>query len=599
MKQVKLLALALLVQVCFSISSFANNYFTPGTGVKWTLDQLVSNSGGDVTFSGGVYNVNDTVFISFKDTLSITADAVVRFAANTYLDVNGTLIINPPTGVTFTAQNQAAGYLGMRIDSSNTTVLRKLTFEYANSLRLFDCSPLIENCVFRNNSPLTTFGNAAISVFRSNVVIRDCQFLNNQRAAIQGGSNIANAPIITGCLFMGNNTLNQNVPQINLGTTGNDTAKILNNQLLRASTNSGAIGFLPIGNVQALITGNIIKNNRYGITLNGGSNINTMISYNIIDSNNTQGDPLLGGSGIAFAGGTATSQQNSIVTGNTFTANLWGITIQNRSRPNLGNLTNTDTSDNGKNRFINNTNSSTPGIDLYNNSVDPIFAQGNYWNTNNPVAIENKIFHTPDQNTLGLVTYSNFITLPVAFEAFDVTQVDLNAYLSWVTSNEAGSSYFVIERSSDGQAFDSIGRVAASGTTYGNTHYSFTDRNIPYFEKLIYYRIRLVNSNGSTKSSSIASVIIHLGNRGQQVLVYPTVVTAGTPVSVVIVSDRSQSASIQLLDAAGKTIWTSAHALSSATNRVELQLPGYLPAGWYYVRVSSGNIDKTVPVLKR
>ncbi|MBA2760805.1 MAG: hypothetical protein H0U39_02375, partial [Segetibacter sp.] len=78
-------------------------------------------------------------------------------------------------------------------------------------------------------------------------------------AAIQGGANIANAPRIIGNLFQGNNTLNLNVPQINLGATGNDTVRIMNNQMLRASSNSGGIGFLPLGNANVIITGNVIK----------------------------------------------------------------------------------------------------------------------------------------------------------------------------------------------------------------------------------------------------------------------------------------------------------------------------------------------------
>ena len=142
--------------VIINSSAFANNYFTPGTHVKWTLDDLVANSGGDVTFSSGVYNVNDTVYIALNDTLSITSDAVVKFIAGSYLDVNGTLIINPPTGVTFTAQNTTAGYLGMRIDSSSTTVLRKLTFEYATALRLADCKIVIDSCIFRYNTNTTS-----------------------------------------------------------------------------------------------------------------------------------------------------------------------------------------------------------------------------------------------------------------------------------------------------------------------------------------------------------------------------------------------------------------------------------------------------------
>lgn len=598
MKKIKVIAAATLLLSFLSASSVANNYFTPGTGVKWTLDNLVSNSGGDVTFSGGAYNVNDTIFISFRDTLTITSDVTVKFAANTYFDINGTLLINPPTSVTFTAQNIANPYLGMRIDSSNTTVLRKLIFEYANSLRLFDCSPLIEDCIFRYNSPLTSFGNAAISVFRSNAIIRNCKFIGNQRAAIQGGANIANAPLITGCLFVGNNTLNQNVPQINLGTSGTDTVKILNNQLLRASTNSGAIGFLPLGNLQAVISGNIIKYNRYGITLNGGSNINTLISYNQIDSNNTQGDPFLGGSGIAFAGGTATSQQNSIVTGNIFTGNLWGITIQNRSRPNLGNITNSDTSDNGKNRFINNTNNSTPNTDVYNNSPDAIFAQNNYWNTNDPAVIESKIFHTPDQSSLGLVNYSGYISLPMDFVFFNATAAGTTVYLNWQTIYETGTSYFILERSKDGISFDSLAKITAAGNSFYTRDYSYTDAPAIYFNKPIYYRLKLINSNGTSKYSVIVSVVVQLDTRGKQVRLYPSLFTNAVPLTAVILSDREQNIRIRAFDISGKMVMQQSQPLAGATNQFNLLLPAYLPAGWYYIQFTGEGIDKTIPVHK-
>lgn len=606
---IKRLLFLLLTAFVLHSAGKANNYFTPGTGVKWTLDQLVTNSGGDVTFSGGVYNVNDTIFISQNDTLNITADAVVKFAANTYLDVNGVLIINPPTNVTFTAQNTANRFLGMRIDSSNGTRINKLIFEYANSLRLFDCSPLIENSIFRLNTQGTAFGNAAISVFRSNVTINNCQFIDNMRAAIQGGANIANAPRILNCTFMGNNTSNQNVPQINLGATGTDTCKIINNKILRASTNSGGIGFLPIGDVHAIINGNVIRNNRYGITTNGGSNINAIISYNQIDSNNTQGNPNLGGSGISFSGGTATSHQNVIVTGNTFTANLWGITIVGNpvgtgsgAQPNLGNLTNADTTDDGKNRFINNTNTTTPGIDLYNNSVDPIFAQGNYWNTNLESEVENKIFHTPDNAILGLVNYSNYIVTPAQFLLFTATPGTNgnSVVLNWRVVNETNSLNFAIERSFDGVNFNFINQVNAAGA--GNTitprDYTYTDQPLNYFNAPIYYRLKLVNSNGGFQYSQVVSVTLALNNNGQVIRIFPTVINPAQVPTLEVTSPIQQFLSMAIFDASGKQLKQLQHGVTAGTTRslLALDLP-VVAKGWIYVKIKGEGIDATIPLL--
>jgi hypothetical protein len=403
----KTLTIVFLFLVLFVSKSFAE-YVTPGTGVKWNLTDLVTNSGGAVTFSAGVYTFNDSIKVRKGDTLFITTDGTIKIAANKVFTVSGVLLVNPPTGLLVTALDTNNRYTGIRLDSTNSSVIRKMTLEYASGgLKVTDCSPMIDSCIFQKNNTVTGFNNGTLATFRTTCVIQNCKFINNQRAAIQGGANIANAPRIINCYFLGNNILNGNVPQINMGATGTDTIKIIGNQILRASTNSGGIGFLPTGTCNVLITGNVIKNNRYGINLQGGNTINALVSYNQIDSNNTQNNPALGGSGIAFSGGAEGNYQNSIVTGNLLRWNLWGITIQGRAKPNLGNINNTDTTDNGKNSFVNNF---TRGIDLFNTTPDSIYAQNNFWNTIDPDSVEMKIFHKPDTTAnYGLVIFMPFI----------------------------------------------------------------------------------------------------------------------------------------------------------------------------------------------
>ncbi|MBW7855342.1 T9SS type A sorting domain-containing protein [Ignavibacteria bacterium CHB1] len=392
-------------------------YSTPGNNSSFTLQDLVAVSSGAVTFSSGEFQMNDTIIISNSDTLKIITDETVRFATSTYLGISGTLIIDPPMQVLFSAIDTTARYLGVRVDESNSSVVRNLIFEYANSFRIFNCNMLIDSCTFRYNTSNTSFGNAAISLFNAKPVITNSEFIYNRRAAIQGGANIANAPIISGNTFMYNNTGNSNVPQINLGSTGNDTTFIINNQILRASTNSGGIAFLPIGNANIVISGNTIKNNRYGLTLQGGSNINARIFSNIIDSNNTQNNPNLGGSGLNFIG---SSPQNTVVTGNVIRWNLWGITIQNQAKPNIGNIVNSDTSDNGKNYFFANGNSGQL-FDLYNNTPDSIYAQNNNWGVDNPDSVEARIFHKPDDPSLGFVNYLPIMVTGISNENLNYT----------------------------------------------------------------------------------------------------------------------------------------------------------------------------------
>jgi hypothetical protein len=400
--------------IFLSFSKLFAGYYTPGTGVKWNLDDLVTNSGGVVTFGSGFYTFNDTVKVRAGDTLYIYTDATVKFALNKSLSVSGTLLINPPTGVLFTPLDTANKFSGVRIDSSNSSVVRKLTMEYSVAFRITDGSAIVDSCIFRYNGLATsTLTNAAVVVLRTNnrTTVSNCQFIDNYRAAIQSGSNISTPMTISNNYFIGNDRLLVNTPQINLANSGvGDTIKIINNTLLKPSTNCGGISFLSSsGQLNAVVTGNVIKNNRYGINVQGGNSITYVrIAYNQIDSNNIQGNPNLGGSGVACSGGTAASQPNTIITGNIIRWNLWGVTIQNRHKPNLGNIANADTSDDGKNTFVNNWNSTTPFVDLYNNTIDPVLAQNNYWNTGNGDSVAMKIIDTTDNTALGSVTFTPF-----------------------------------------------------------------------------------------------------------------------------------------------------------------------------------------------
>jgi len=562
------------------------NYLTPNTGVKWNLSDLAANAGSNFTAETGYYNLNVTIIISTNDTLYITTNETVRFFTSTYLAVNGTIIIDPPTEVLFTAQDFTARYLGLWLDLANpNSVIRKLTVEYANSLRLTDSSPLIDQCVFRYNSSLSTFGNAAISLFRSKAIITNSLFFNNMRAAISGGANISNAPYIENCTFVGNNTLNGNVPQINLGATGLDTARILNNQILRASTNSGGIGFLPIGDARVVISGNTIRNNRYGITLNGLSNINSLIINNVIDSNNTQNNPNLGGSGIAFSGGATGAGQNSIVSGNIFRFNLWGITIQGASQPNIGNLTNAEVLDDGGNWFINNTNATTPGIDLYNNSPYNIWAQNNYWSSDDPVVVEGKIFHQPDNATLGLVNYSSFITIPVRLTRFTAVKTRSGNLLNWETETESNSDRFVIEKSINAVQFNAIGEVAAAGNSTDVRRYSFTDNdNSP----VVYYRIRQVDRDGKMQHSPVA--VIRDNNK------FLAAIRGNRSTGYYLSLESSMDENVQLVAFAsdGKRIFSKNVAIRQGSNSILVPELHQINPGIYYLKIISPSINSSL-----
>lgn len=579
-----------------SITASAGNYITPNTGVRWSLSQLVANSGGLVTLSGTDYIVQDSVTVSARDTIYIDINAVVKFNTQSVFRVNGVLLITPPTNVLFTAINTANGYRGVFIENSTGSVIKKLTYEYASSFRLSDSSPSIDSCTFRFNNSSTILSNGTLSLFRSNPVVTNCNFTDNFRAAIQGGANIANAPKIINCVFSGNNSTNQNVPHINLGASGTDTTKIIGCRIVNpGGIRTGGIGFLPLGNLNVYIHGNLIANNRYGISLQGAT-INSMVSYNRIENNNIENNPNLGGSGIAFAGGSATQQQNSIVTGNIFSNNLWGITILNRAKPNLGNLQNADTSDNGKNWFINNTNGNTPLTDLYNNSIDTIYAQGNYWNTSNATQVESKIFHKPDLASLGPVIYNAF-ALP--FNGVDLTaQIDVNdVLLNWQTSVEFNTNRFVVEKSFNNILFQPVDTLNAAGLSYAPKNYNTVDAGAFINNSVVYYRLKMFDNSGNFVYSDTASVQFpNIPVTGLESY-YPTILNSSQPWTIKINSPFKQLLRLAYFTADGKYIKLVYMTLQPGYNQFVIPTDARLPQGWNFIKVSAIGLKKTIPVL--
>ena len=131
------------------------------------------------------------------------------------------------------------------------------------------------------------------------------------------------------------------------------------------------------------------------------ANINAYINNNVIDSNNININPLAACSGINLFGA---SSINAIITRNKIRWNLWGITIQSSAKPNIGNLNNSDTSDNGYNQICFNKHNDTT-FDVYNNTHDSISAQNNFWGTTNPDTVRAHIWDHFDIDSLGVINF--------------------------------------------------------------------------------------------------------------------------------------------------------------------------------------------------
>jgi len=108
--------------------------------------------------------------------------------------------------------------------------------------------------------------------------------------------------------------------------------------------------------------------------------------------------------------------------------------------------------------------------------------------------------------------------LPVAGIELKVSANSHSIALNWQTKAEQNTSYFEIERSSNGSSFQKIAQVKAKGNTQTISSYTFSDGEL--LSGSLYYRIKSVDADGQYNYSNIALV----NTLSVDVLVvYPTV----------------------------------------------------------------------------
>ncbi|MBI2428225.1 MAG: right-handed parallel beta-helix repeat-containing protein [Ignavibacteriales bacterium] len=396
-------------------------YSTPNTGVKWNFDSLVVHSGGVVTGNFPTYIVNDTLFISVNDLLDVRKGSIIKISYRKGITIRGSFLAlgSHDSLITFTVNDST--WQELRFEDSAVDSLCKLEYciiEYARlGLNFVSASPTVQYSTIKNtgliSGSLAGSGNYGIQCFNSTAVIRYDSIYNNAQYGININSNAS--PTIEHCVIFNNNlqgTAFKN--QISVGPQGINSPLIRHNEIYHDTVNirAGAISisaFFTGSGSNAIIENNYLHNNAYGVAMlsQGSSSVAAEIRNNKI-VNNTYFDPYAGGSGInCFT--LSPSVNTTVIVGNLIQGNSWGVTIQGIASPNLGDLSNADTTDDGGNVFLNNKNRDTV-FALYNNTNVLIKAQNNYWGSSNTDSVALVIFDSSDVGTLGRVLYAPFLT---------------------------------------------------------------------------------------------------------------------------------------------------------------------------------------------
>ena len=224
------------------------------------------------------------------------------------------------------------------------------------------------------------------------------------------------------------------------------------------------------------------------------------------------------------------------------------------------------------------------GMGLFNpidvgSSTDNIFqtnAAGSFL-ANNPAGKNYNFGGSPVAN-LGW-QFVSAIPLPVTLTEFSAKKGGVTNTLTWSTAQEINSSYFSIQRSTDGSNFLEIGRVNASGNSSSVKNYTFVD--VLPKKGINYYRIKMLDKDNSGKYSDIRNV------KNDALLVfsiYPN------PVRENIIlewnSESAGKAAITITDMAGRIFYNKVSEVITGNNKIAIDA-AKLAKGIYNIKVTT------------
>lgn len=181
----------------------------------------------------------------------------------------------------------------------------------------------------------------------------------------------------------------------------------------------------------------------------------------------------------------------------------------------------------------------------------------------------------------------SFALLPAKIISFKGKRAAQSNELSWEMVNEAGVSYYEIQRSYDGAAYESIKRVSG-----GSSLYEFTDKFTR--EENAYYRIAIYNNNGRIEYSNVIMMKTH-NNSAISVTLAPNPVRDFA--SLKIETERASTGTVRMINSFGMVVSMKRINLNRGENKIVINIPSHLQNGTYQLVVNAEQLSTPVKML--
>lgn len=229
---------------------------------------------------------------------------------------------------------------------------------------------------------------------------------------------------------------------------------------------------------------------------------------------------------------------------------------------------------------------------------------------NNPSLVLGSTF-----NASGLIGYWNFddltanslcacenngvsgsgVTLPVELLSFTAKKDNSDVVLKWSTATEINNDYFLIERSSDMESFETIGTVEGAGNSNELLHYAFTDTDLK--DPICYYRLKQVDYDGAYAYSSVVVISTEGDSPLGEITIGPNPFIDHVNFNYTAIA--SGTIELLLYDMSGKVVSSESVEVTEGMNTLVLSIDAGLPSGYYLAGVRQNGESTTLTKLAK
>ena len=193
-----------------------------------------------------------------------------------------------------------------------------------------------------------------------------------------------------------------------------------------------------------------------------------------------------------------------------------------------------------------------------------------------------------------IYTATRQFTLPITLKQFDFKLIDdYKVRLAWTTASESNSKEFIVEKSDDNTHFMDVGKLAAAGNSSVDKSYTFVDDKPSFFNRPVYYRLKLVDEDGKFKYSNVLQLVL----KGRQNYLYSVVPKQDrSNLEVGVYAERATMAEAMIVVSNGVVAVRHKLQLTTGKNLYRIPSPG-LTAGVYYLKFQAGNVQQSIGFL--